>query len=173
MATGHGNQLTDDVELDLRDTDGPVDVAIGDRNAQQAVEDDSTRTEDSFNRDASTDGSHNATVEDSFDTTTSDDDTTSTTVEGSMNHEALENDTTMGTASETVASREAVMDGDTATFDWEGHGAESTALADDDQLHSSPRRSRRPRQLGRPGRRVRRRRPLTASIGPAPPAGTR
>ena len=48
MATGHGNQLTDDVELDLRDTDGPVDVAIGDHNAQQAVEDDSTRTEDSF-----------------------------------------------------------------------------------------------------------------------------
>ena len=136
VATGHGNQLTDDVELDLRDTDGPVDVAIGDRNAQRAVEDDSTRTEDSFNRDASTDGSHNVAVEDSFDTTTSDDDTTSTTVEGSMNRESIDDDTTIGTASETVASSETVMDGDTATFDWEGHTAESTALTEDDQLHA-------------------------------------
>ena len=28
------------------------------------------------------------------------------------------------------------MDGDTATFDWEGHDAESTALTEDDQLHA-------------------------------------
>ena len=42
-------------------------------------------------------------------------------------------DTTIGTASETAASSETVTDGDTETFDWEGHDAESTALAEDDR----------------------------------------
>ena len=65
VADGNGNRFSGDTDVEFDRVDGPANVIVGDENAQQGQEDNSTRAEDSFNTDASTEGSHNTAVEDS------------------------------------------------------------------------------------------------------------
>ena len=49
VAHGNANRFTGDVTTDLQNVDGPINLAIGDENRQNALEDNSTNFEDSFN----------------------------------------------------------------------------------------------------------------------------
>ena len=53
---GNGNDFMGDVDTDLHNVDGPINLAIGDGNRQSALEDNTTTYEDSYNTDNSTDG---------------------------------------------------------------------------------------------------------------------
>ena len=110
--TGNGNDVMGDATVDLHNVDGPVNMAFGDGNHQQAVEDNSTTYEDSFNYDASTDGSYNTLVEDSFNEHYEDNDTTETSWHDSFN--------------------ESYDDSDTTTWDWSSEEHESSSYQDDD-----------------------------------------
>ena len=77
VALGNNNRLTGDVDVDVDDVDGNLNLAIGDDNQQRADQDNSTTVEDSFNTDNSVEDSFNTKFEDSFNT--------ETTVEDSFN----------------------------------------------------------------------------------------
>ena len=92
VTVGDDNEVAGDTNVALQGVDGPVNLAIGDDNAQQAAEDNSTTIEDSFNTDASVNDSFNATVEDSFNASFEDNDSFSETIEGSFNTDVEDND---------------------------------------------------------------------------------
>jgi hypothetical protein len=91
--TGNGNDVMGDVDVDLDDTDGPVNLAFGDGNHQNALEDNSTTYEDSFNEDHSIEDSYNTAYDDSFNTVSEDNDTTSIEYDDSFNSHYEDNDT--------------------------------------------------------------------------------
>jgi hypothetical protein len=70
VALGNGNRLSGDVDVDVDDVEGNLNLAIGDDNHQQALQDNSTTVSDSFNTDNSVDDSFNTDFEDSFNTET-------------------------------------------------------------------------------------------------------
>jgi hypothetical protein len=78
VANGNGNRFMGDVDTDLHNVDGPINLAIGDENRQSALEDNSTTVEDSYNTDNSISDSYNEKYEDSFNETWEDNDTTTT-----------------------------------------------------------------------------------------------
>ena len=110
--TGNANDVTGAVSFEAHNVDGPVNLAVGDGNHQQAIEDNSTSYEDSFNYDASTDGSYNTLVEDSFNERYEDNDTTETSWHDSYNERYEDNDTT--------------------TWDWSSEEHETSSYEDND-----------------------------------------
>ena len=64
VTVGDGNEVQGDTSVALHGVDGPVNLAIGDDNAQQAAEDNSETIEDSYNRDHSANDSFNEKFED-------------------------------------------------------------------------------------------------------------
>jgi len=116
VTVGDGNEVQGDVSVAAVGVDGPVNLAIGDDNAQQALEDNSTVTEGSFNLDASTNDSFNTDVADSFNTDVEDNDTEQNVIADSFNTDVEDNDVT--TVSESFESKfESVFeDNDTQQF---------------------------------------------------------
>jgi len=112
VANGHGNEFQGDTSVALAGVDGPVNLAFGDGNRQNALEDNSTNVEDSFNTDNSVEGSGNTLIDDSFNTLVEDNDTTTTTVDDSFNtvHE----------------------DNDSVSFDWQSHYEDNSSYQDND-----------------------------------------
>jgi hypothetical protein len=92
VTVGDGNEVQGDVSVAMAGVDGPVNLAIGDDNAQQGLEDNSTTIEDSFNLDASTNDSFNTEIDDSFNESYEDNDSYQTTVEDSFNETIEDND---------------------------------------------------------------------------------
>ena len=95
VTVGDGNDVAGDTNVALQGVDGPVNLAIGDDNAQQAVEDNSETVEDSFNTDASVNDSGNVSLADSFNASFEDNDSFTSTVEDSFNTTLEDNDATL------------------------------------------------------------------------------
>lgn len=87
VVTGHANEVTGDVTTDVSHADGPINVAVGDDNDQQALEDNSTNIEDSFKLDKSVDGSFNEATKIDAALNFEDNDSSQHVTEGSFNTE--------------------------------------------------------------------------------------
>ncbi len=85
VVTGNGNEVTGDVTTDIDHSDGPINVAVGDRNNQQALEDNSTNIEDSFKLDKSIEDSGNTLTQVDADLSFEDNDTTQHVTQDSFN----------------------------------------------------------------------------------------
>ncbi len=92
IVTGNGNDVVGDVDVSVDHAAGPVNVAVGEDNRQQAIEDKSTTIEDSFNAAYSVEGSYNEATRTDTDVSYEDNDTTEYVVEGSFNLAAEDND---------------------------------------------------------------------------------
>jgi hypothetical protein len=92
IVTGHGNEVTGDVDVDVDHADGPVNVAVGDDNSQYGFEDESSTIEGSFNLDASVEDSGNTMTQESTSMSYEDNDSHSESVEGSFNTSVEDND---------------------------------------------------------------------------------
>ena len=112
VANGNGNRFQGDVDVDLDEVDGPINLAFGDRNSQNALEDNSTTIEDSFNTDNSTNDSFNERFEDSFNTSVEDNDTSLTEVRDSFNAEIEDNDTSNWDWDQRSESHQSIEDND-------------------------------------------------------------
>lgn len=94
VTVGDGNEVQGDVNVAAVGVDGPLNLAIGDDNAQQGLEDNSTTISDSFNLDASVNDSFNLDVTDSGNLSVEDNDVTESTVTDSGNLSVEDNDLT-------------------------------------------------------------------------------
>jgi hypothetical protein len=112
VAHGNGNRFMGDVDTNLHNVDGPINLAIGDENRQSAIEDNSTTYEDSYNTDNSMSDSYNERYEDSYNETYEDNDSTSTSVEDSFNQRYEDNDT--------------------SSWDWDSHNESTSTYEDND-----------------------------------------
>ncbi len=117
VVNGHGNQLFGDIDVDASGSDGPANFVFGNGNSANALEDNSTNIEDSFNTDNSTDDSFNTSFEDSFNTKVEDNDTHKTTVQDSGNTHVEDNDLTKFSWEETYTDNSTTEDND--TFEWD------------------------------------------------------
>jgi hypothetical protein len=115
--TGNGNEVTGDVTFDLHNVDGPMNFAVGDANRQNALEDNSSTVEDSYNQDHSIEDSYNTSYQDSYNTLSEDNDSHTSTVEDSYNtlHE----------------------DNDTTTWDWASESSYESHSEDNDTFEAS------------------------------------
>jgi len=93
LVNGNNNQTFGDIDIDAEDADGPANFVFGDGNRANAIEDNSTTLEDSFNTDNSVEDSGNLAVDDSFNTRTEDNDTFETSIDDSGNFLSEDNDT--------------------------------------------------------------------------------
>ena len=93
VVNGNGNQTFGDIDVDA-DGAAPSNFVFGNGNDANALQDNSTTIEDSFNTDNSVEDSFNSTVEDSFNTLTEDNDTTELSVDDSFNTVTEDNDIT-------------------------------------------------------------------------------
>ena len=116
VAHGNANEFTGDVTTSFRDTDGTINLDIGDENRQNALEDNSTNYEDSFNTDNSVSDSFNTRYDDSFNTVVEDNDTETTSVDDSFNQSLEDNDTTR--------------------WDWDSHDETTSTYEDNDSYES-------------------------------------
>ena len=116
MAAVPGHQPWDgghlSVLVDVRDADGPVNVAVGEDNNQYALEDESTNYEDSFNTETTVEDSFNSLHQESNETTYEDNDTHTSTVEDSFNTAVQDNDLTSWTQEESWTDRSSHEDND-------------------------------------------------------------
>ena len=112
VANGNGNRFQGDVDVDLDEVDGPINLAFGDRNSQNALEDNSTTIEDSFNTDNSTNDSFNERFEDSFNTSVEDNDSFSERVQDSFNTHVEDNDTSNWDWDQRSESHQSIEDND-------------------------------------------------------------
>jgi hypothetical protein len=112
VITGNGNDVHGDTSFDLDHVDGPINLAVGDGNHQNALEDNSTNYEDSFNTDNSMSDSFNERYEDSFNETYEDNDSSSTSIDDSFNQRYEDNDT--------------------SRWDWDSHDETSSTYEDND-----------------------------------------
>ena len=94
IVTGHGNEVTGDVNVDVAHADGPVNVAVGDDNSQYGFEDESSTIEDSFNLDASVEDSFNTVSQETTTASYEDNDSHTQRVEDSFNTKVEDNDVT-------------------------------------------------------------------------------
>lgn len=92
IVTGSGNDVVGDVDVDVDDASGPVNVAVGEGNSQQAIEDQSTTIEGSFNADYSVEDSYNEATRTDTEVSYEDNDTTEYVVEDSFNLALEDND---------------------------------------------------------------------------------
>lgn len=112
VVNGNGNKTFGDIEVDASNSDGPANFVFGDRNSANALEDNSTNIEDSFNTDNSVEDSFNTKVEDSFNTKVEDNDTQSTTLQDSFNTDIEDNDTQLTTLEYTYEDNSRYEDND-------------------------------------------------------------
>jgi hypothetical protein len=94
IVTGHGNEVTGDVDVDVDHADGPVNVAVGDDNNQYGFEDESSTIKDSFNVDASVEDSFNTVSQETNTASYEDNDSHTQSVEDSFNTRVEDNDVT-------------------------------------------------------------------------------
>lgn len=92
IVTGNGNDVVGDVDVQVEDASGPVNVAVGEDNRQQAIEDQSTTIEDSFNADFSVEDSFNEATRTDTEVSYQDNDTTEHVIEDSFNLDVEDND---------------------------------------------------------------------------------
>ena len=116
VVNGNGNKTFGDIEVDASNSDGPANFVFGDRNSANALEDNSTNIEDSFNTDNSIDDSFNKSYEDSFNKSYEDNDTYETTVQDSGNIHTEDNDLTKFSWEKNVTDNSTTEDND--TFEW-------------------------------------------------------
>lgn len=95
VTVGDDNEVAGDTNVALAGIDGPVNLAIGDDNAQQAAEDNSETVEGSYNEDHSVNDSGNVSLADSFNASFEDNDSHTSTIEDSFNKSLEDNDTTI------------------------------------------------------------------------------
>ena len=112
VVNGNGNKTFGDIDVDASNSDGPANFVFGDRNSANALEDNSTNIEDSFNTDNSVEDSFNTNVEDSFNTKVEDNDTQSTTLQDSFNTDIEDNDTQLTTLEYTYEDNSRYEDND-------------------------------------------------------------
>ncbi len=93
VVNGNGNQTFGDIDVES-DGDGPSNFVFGNGNDANALQDNSTTIEDSFNTDNSVEDSFNSSIEDSGNTLIEDNDTTTLSVDDSFNTVTEDNDTT-------------------------------------------------------------------------------
>ncbi|MDH5238913.1 MAG: hypothetical protein OEW85_14985, partial [Acidimicrobiia bacterium] len=115
VANGHGNEFQGDTSVALAGVDGPVNLAFGDGNRQNALEDNSTNIEDSFNTDNSIEDSFNTAVVDSGNFISEDNDTTTTSIEDSGNFISEDNDTYETSVDLSYEDNSSYQDNDTWT----------------------------------------------------------
>ncbi len=93
VVNGNGNQVFGDIDVDAEDADGPQNFVFGNGNDANALEDNSTTLEDSFNTDNSVEDSFNTSIEDSGNLLHQDNDITEVSVDDSFNETFEDNDT--------------------------------------------------------------------------------
>ena len=93
VVNGNGNQTFGDIDVDA-DGAAPSNFVFGNGNDANALQDNSTTIEDSFNTDNSVEDSFNSSIEDSGNTLIEDNDTTTLSVDDSFNTVTEDNDTT-------------------------------------------------------------------------------
>lgn len=142
VAYGNGNRLTGDVSFNATGVDGPLNLAVGDDNRQNALEDNSTTVDDSFNADFSTEiddsyntdnsisDSYDTLYDDSFNTSAEDNDSSTSTVEDSFNASAEDNDSWSSSVADSF--NPVAEDNDTTTWDWDSHDQSSATAEDND-----------------------------------------
>ncbi|MFN0029450.1 MAG: hypothetical protein ACKV2O_20030 [Acidimicrobiales bacterium] len=94
VVNGNGNDLVGDVDANFEGADGPINFTVGDNNRSNALEDNSTNIDDSFNTDNSIEDSFNTDFRDSFNTRVTDTDVTETHLIDSFNTTTEDNDLT-------------------------------------------------------------------------------
>ena len=90
VVNGNGNQTFGDIDVDA--DGGPGNFVFGSGNDANALEDNSTTIEDSFNTDNSVEDSFNTSVEDSGNFFSQDNDTETVSIDDSFNTELEDND---------------------------------------------------------------------------------
>ncbi|MFN0030416.1 MAG: hypothetical protein ACKV2O_24950 [Acidimicrobiales bacterium] len=118
VVNGNGNQVMGDIDVDASGADGPANFVFGNGNSANALEDNSTNIEDSYNTDMSIDDSYNTAYEDSFNKSFEDNDTHKSTVQDSFNTSVEDNDLTKFSWEETYTDNSTTEDND--TFEWDG-----------------------------------------------------
>ncbi len=117
VVNGNGNQVMGDIDVDASGSDGPSNFVFGDGNSANALEDNSTNIDDSFNTDNSVEDSFNTSFEDSFNTSVEDNDTYETTVQDSGNTHVEDNDLTAFSWEESYTDNSTTEDND--TYEWD------------------------------------------------------
>lgn len=92
IVTGHGNDVTGDVDVDVDHAEGPVNVAVGEDNQQYAMEDESYNVEDSYNTSETTEDSFNTVSQSQHTESYEDNDTHSEKTVDSFNTDVEDND---------------------------------------------------------------------------------
>jgi len=132
--TGNGNDVMGKVDVDLEHTDGPVNLAFGDDNHQNAIQDESVNYEDSFNEDHSVEDSYNTAYEDSYNTVEQDNDTTTTSYDESFNSHSSDDDTTTWDWSSESTYESAYDDSDTYQAEVEVEESDVDIWGDDNDV---------------------------------------
>ena len=95
VVTGNGNDVTGDIDIDIDEVEGPVNLAVGHDIDQTLIEDESKNFDDSFNLDASVEDSGNTLVQDSFNQSFEQTNLLDVDVDGSFNSQVEDNDTSI------------------------------------------------------------------------------
>lgn len=134
VVKGNGNDVKGDVDVDADGAEGPVNVAVGDKNGLKAGQDNSKNVEDSANTDNSVDGSGNTSVEGSANTSTRTNDVSETKVDDSGNTTTEDNDTTKVGVQQTAVDNSLSADNDTAEFDLQNSQVDRPVLEPEEDL---------------------------------------
>ncbi len=111
VVNGNGNQTFGDIDVDA-DGAAPSNFVFGNGNDANALQDNSTTIEDSFNTDNSVEDSFNTSIEDSGNFFSQDNDTTELSVDDSFNTEVEDNDVTTFDFEQTFEDNSQVFDND-------------------------------------------------------------
>ena len=111
LVNGNGNQTFGDIDVDA-DGAAPSNFVFGNGNDANALQDNSTTIEDSFNTDNSVEDSFNTSIEDSGNFFSQDNDTTELSVDDSFNTEVEDNDVTTFDFEQTFEDNSQVFDND-------------------------------------------------------------
>lgn len=95
IVTGHGNDVTGDVEVDVHGAEGPVNVAVGEDNQQYAMEDESYNVEGSYNTSETTEDSFNTVTQSQHTESYEDNDSYSEKTVDSFNTDVEDNDVSL------------------------------------------------------------------------------
>ena len=118
VVNGNGNQTFGDIDVDA-DGAAPSNFVFGNGNDANALQDNSTTIEDSFNTDNSVEDSGNLSIDDSFNTVTEDNDTTELSIDDSGNFFSEDNDLTTFDFEQTFEDNSVFEDNDSTTLEAE------------------------------------------------------
>jgi hypothetical protein len=137
VVTGNFNDVQGAVDVDLQNVDGPTNLAIGDENRQNALEDNSVNFEDSFNTDNSIEDSGNLLIDDSGNTLIEDNDTSLTSIDDSGNSILEDNDVFELDIEKSFEDNSTFSDNDTSTFEASLEHADADVFGDGNDLDLS------------------------------------